>query len=229
MCPGHVLYPDNSVLTMSWTCAGRLVHFSPLVKATSQNNEAIAKLVAHYEKIFAESQAAVQVVLSSDSEEGEENEASEDEISIKDILDFFIVSWKKILFAAFLGLLGALAYILLMPNSYEGVMQVQMSQLAAGANKNNLNPLGINIEDPTVLIARLKMPSTFNHENIAACSLSGKKNAAPQKSSLTPGAGQGSIRNRVAPTRAAVSVRRAFSSCGAPSCSRRQSDRPRRG
>ncbi len=64
---------------MFWTCAGRLVHFSTLVKATSQNNEAIAKLVAHYEKIFAESQAAVQVVLSSDSEEGEENEASEDE------------------------------------------------------------------------------------------------------------------------------------------------------
>lgn len=106
------------------------------------------------------------------------NEASEDEISIKDILDFFVASWKTILLTTLLGLLSAVAYIWVTPNSYEGVMQVQMSQLATGSNKNNVSPLGINIEDPAVLIARLKMPSIFDDENIAACSLSGKQNAA---------------------------------------------------
>ncbi|QWD80033.1 hypothetical protein ICV01_01570 [Polynucleobacter sp. MWH-Spelu-300-X4] len=106
------------------------------------------------------------------------NEAQEDEISIKDILDFFIASWKTILLTTFLGISGAVAYIWVTPNSYEGTMQVQMSQLASGSGKNNVSPLGINIEDPLVLIARLKMPSIYDQANIEACSLSGKPNAS---------------------------------------------------
>ena len=104
-------------------------------------------------------------------------QASEDEISLKDIVNFIQESWKTILVTTFLGLLGALVYVWLTPKSYEGVMQVQMSQLAAG-NSSNVSPLGVNIEEPAVLIARFKMPSTFDETNIQACSLSGKQNAA---------------------------------------------------
>jgi LPS O-antigen subunit length determinant protein (WzzB/FepE family) len=104
------------------------------------------------------------------------NQTSEDEISLKDIISFIQDSWKTILVTTLLGLLVAVAYIWVTPKSYEGVMQVQMSQLPAGSN-GNLSPLGVNIEDPLVLIARLKMPSTFDEENIHACSLSGKENA----------------------------------------------------
>jgi capsular polysaccharide biosynthesis protein len=106
------------------------------------------------------------------------NQASEDEISLKDIVKFIQESWKTILLTTILGLLGALAYILLTPKTYEGTMQVQMSQLAIGSNSNNVSPLGVNIEEPAVLIARLKLPSTFDEANIQACSLSGKENAA---------------------------------------------------
>ena len=104
-------------------------------------------------------------------------QAFEDEISLKDIVGFIQDSYKTILVTTFLGLLLALAYIWLTPKSYEGVMQVQMSQLATG-NSSNVSPLGVNIEEPAVLIARLKMPSTFDEANIQACSLSGKENAA---------------------------------------------------
>ena len=105
-------------------------------------------------------------------------QAAEDEISLKDIIDFFIESWKTILLTTILGLLGALAYILLTPKTYEGTMQVQMSQLVTGSNKTNVSPLGVNVEDPLVLIARLKMPSIYDQTNIDACSLTGKPNAS---------------------------------------------------
>ncbi len=104
-------------------------------------------------------------------------QAAEDEISIKDIIDFFIESWKTILLTTILGLLGASAYVWLTPNTYEGAMQVQMAQLASGTGNNNVSPLGINMEDPLVLIARLKMPSIYDQANIDACSLTGKPNA----------------------------------------------------
>jgi len=105
-------------------------------------------------------------------------QAFEDEISLKDIVGFIQESWKTILFTTILGLLGALAYIWLTPKTYEGTMQVQMSQLASGSNKNSVSPLGVNIEDPLVLIARLKMPSIYDQTNIDACSLTGKPNAS---------------------------------------------------
>jgi hypothetical protein len=52
-----------------------------------------------------------------------------------------------------------------------------MAQIGV-ANNNNLNPLGINIEEPALLIARLSSPTSFNSEEIAACGFEGKPDAA---------------------------------------------------
>jgi hypothetical protein len=36
-------------------------------------------------------------------------------------------------------------------------------------NNNNTNPLGVNIEDPNLLMARMKLPTTYSAQEIKAC------------------------------------------------------------
>jgi hypothetical protein len=44
-----------------------------------------------------------------------------------------------------------------------------MAQISANSNNNNTNPLGVNIEDPNLLMARLKLPTTYSAQEIKAC------------------------------------------------------------
>ncbi len=98
------------------------------------------------------------------------NTISEDEISIKDIIDFLVESWKSIVLTGLLGLIGSVAYLWVTPNQYQATAQIQMAQISANSNSNsNTNPLGINIEDPNLLMARLRMPSTYSNQEIKAC------------------------------------------------------------
>jgi LPS O-antigen subunit length determinant protein (WzzB/FepE family) len=97
------------------------------------------------------------------------NQVSEDEISIKDIVDFLLESWKAILATGLVGLLGAAGFIAVTPSQYEATAQIQMAQIAP--NNNNSNPLGVNVEDPNLLMARLKLPSSYTEDEIKACGL----------------------------------------------------------
>lgn len=99
------------------------------------------------------------------------NQAPEDEISIKDIVDFLLESWKAILATGIVGLLGAAGFILVTPSQYEATAQIQMAQIAPNNNNNNSNPLGVNVEDPNLLMARLKLPSSYTEDEIKACGL----------------------------------------------------------
>lgn len=103
------------------------------------------------------------------------NEYPEDEISLKDIIDFLIESWKSILVTGVLGVIAAGAYIAVTPNKYEATAQIEMAKIN---NNNNSNPLGSNIEDPNLLIARMKSPSSYDQTSIVACGYEGKKQAA---------------------------------------------------
>jgi capsular polysaccharide biosynthesis protein len=96
------------------------------------------------------------------------NHSLEDEISIKDIIDFLSESWKSIFAVGVIGLLVALAFVWVTPSQYEATAQIKMAQIDAG---NNTNPLGVNLEEPNTLIARLKMPSAYSPEEIKACNL----------------------------------------------------------
>jgi capsular polysaccharide biosynthesis protein len=98
--------------------------------------------------------------------------ALEDEISLKDIIDFLIESWKSILVTGVLGVLGAGAYIAVTPNLYEATAQIQMAQLSTGGIA------GTNLEDPTLLIARMKLPSSYDQTSIEACGYQDKKSPA---------------------------------------------------
>ena len=106
------------------------------------------------------------------------NSNIEDEISLKDIVDFLIESWKAIVATGILGLLGAVTYIVVTPNKYEATAQIQMAQLSSGGIA------GTNLENPNLLIARMKMPSTYDQAAIAACGYEGKPNAAQSISKM---------------------------------------------
>jgi LPS O-antigen subunit length determinant protein (WzzB/FepE family) len=93
----------------------------------------------------------------------------DDEISLKDIIDFLLESWMAIALTGILGIFGALAFIWVTPNQYQATAQIQIAQISGNNNNNNENPLGINIEEPNLLMARLKLPTTYSPQNIKAC------------------------------------------------------------
>ncbi len=94
------------------------------------------------------------------------------EISLKDIVDFIVESWKTILVTGIMGMISAIGYIFVTPNEYEAIAQIQMAQISAN---NNTNPLGVNVEDPLLLIARMKLPSSYSQESVKACGYESKQ------------------------------------------------------
>jgi uncharacterized protein involved in exopolysaccharide biosynthesis len=102
------------------------------------------------------------------------NPSIEDEISLKDIVDFIVESWKTILATSIVGILGAVGYLFVTPNQYEATAQIQGAQITLG------NPAApTNIEDPNILIARMKLPSSYDKNVTLACDL--EKSKYPQE------------------------------------------------
>jgi LPS O-antigen subunit length determinant protein (WzzB/FepE family) len=100
------------------------------------------------------------------------NFVQDDEISLKEIIDFLIESWKTIAAVGVLGLLSAVAYLFVTTSQYEATAQIRMAQIDLG---NTTNPLGMNLEDPNTLIARLKLPTAFSEKEVHACKLEKSK------------------------------------------------------
>ncbi|MBT8547947.1 hypothetical protein G6680_04960 [Polynucleobacter paneuropaeus] len=135
------------------------------------------------------------------------------EISLLDILRFLKGAYKTILVFGALGLAIAIAYLVITPNRFEAVAQIQMAQTsgANNNNNNNLNSLGVNIEEPALLIARLSSPSSFSAGAIAACGQQAQSNsalAAVQTIKLTPIKGISNVveLKTVGPTSEAASI-----------------------
>ena len=97
----------------------------------------------------------------------QENAIEESEISLLDILRFLKSAYKTILIFGVLGITLSIAYLVITPKQYEATAQIVMAQIGAANNNNNNNisPLGINIEEPALLIARLAMPTSINGLN----------------------------------------------------------------
>lgn len=118
---------------------------------------------------------------------------ADDEISIKDIVDFLVESWKAIIATGILGVAAALTFVMVTPSQYEATAQIQMAQISIS---NNTNPLGSNVELPSLLIARHQVPSTYTEDEIKACGLGGKKmpqEALSKLAKFTPVKGVDSI------------------------------------
>ena len=101
---------------------------------------------------------------------------SEDEISLPDILSFLKSAWKTITIFGLIGIVLSIAYLVITPRQYEATAQIVMAQI--GATNSNLNPLGVNIEEPALLMVRLVVPTSFTPTEIAACGFEGKPDAA---------------------------------------------------
>lgn len=100
------------------------------------------------------------------------NSIQDDEISLKEIIDFLLESWKTIAAVGVLGLLSAIAFIFMTPSRYEATAQIRMAQIISG---NTSNPLGADVEDPNTLIARMKLPTAFSEKEVQACRLEKSK------------------------------------------------------
>lgn len=105
--------------------------------------------------------------------------SEQEEISLVDILDFVKASYRWVLGFTALGIGFALIYLLMTPAQYEASVQIAMAQVSAANNNNNnnnLSPLGINIEEPALLIARMSSPASFNEVTVNACGLRAQPN-----------------------------------------------------
>jgi LPS O-antigen subunit length determinant protein (WzzB/FepE family) len=96
------------------------------------------------------------------------------EISLLDILRFLKNAYKTILVFSVLGIAAAIIYLTITPKQYEATAQIAMAQIVAN---NNLNPPAVNIEEPTLLIARLSAPTSFDPKTINACGMQGNPDA----------------------------------------------------
>ena len=120
----------------------------------------------------------------------------QEEISLIDILCFLKGAYKVIIIFGLIGMALSIAYLAMTPNQYEASVQITMAQIGATNNNNNINPLGVNIEEPALLISRLSSPTSFTPETIAACGLQGQVNAGVSLSKsikLTPAKGVASV------------------------------------
>ncbi len=84
-------------------------------------------------------------------------------LSLKEFLRTIRKSWITILIFAIIGLITALVYLQFVPNSYLATAQVQLSQIR-GANYE-----WSNLEDPNLLLARMKSPTSFSDKSLVAC------------------------------------------------------------
>jgi uncharacterized protein involved in exopolysaccharide biosynthesis len=82
-----------------------------------------------------------------------------------DVFIFLVKHWLVICGSGFLGVLGAVIFILLTPNLYSGTAQIKIMQVFVNDAKNLMG----NIEDPNLLASRYKVPSSLSKEIIKAC------------------------------------------------------------
>lgn len=100
-----------------------------------------------------------------------------DQISLLDIAYFLHRSYKTVIVSGLIGLIFSISYIATIPKQYEANAQIIMAQIGV-PSANNLNPLGVNIEEPALLISRLSFPTSFTPEAVNACGLEGRENSA---------------------------------------------------
>lgn len=84
-------------------------------------------------------------------------------LSLKDFLLIIKKSWSFILIIGITGFISAFIVSQFMPNTYVATAQVQLFQI------RGINYEWINLEDPNLLIARMKSPTSFGDNSLAAC------------------------------------------------------------
>lgn len=87
-------------------------------------------------------------------------------LSLKDFLLIIKKSWASILIIGMIGFIGAFITLQFIPNVYLASAQIQLTQIRGG------NYEWSNLEDPNLVIARMKSPTSFSDKTLAACQYS---------------------------------------------------------
>lgn len=87
-----------------------------------------------------------------------DNEAMADEISLYDIVVFFQETWKQILGITLAGSFIGVLVVLFAPKSFEASVSIQGAQVAGRA-----------VDEPAVLLEKLKQPTFFTANTVATC------------------------------------------------------------
>jgi capsular polysaccharide biosynthesis protein len=88
------------------------------------------------------------------------NAISNDEISLKDIFDFLVESWKTITLGGVAGGLLGLGYGVIEPPKYQATAYMQVAKVA-----------GEYVEAPATVLEKLKMPTYYSQKTYAACNV----------------------------------------------------------
>lgn len=88
------------------------------------------------------------------------NKPIEDEISLREIVDFLLKSWKIIAFSGVVGGLLAAGYVLVTPPKYHASANIQVGKVA-----------GVEVESPGVLVEKLKLPMYYSSKSYSACNV----------------------------------------------------------
>jgi capsular polysaccharide biosynthesis protein len=88
------------------------------------------------------------------------NQPLEDEISLKDIIDFLSESWKAIALSGIIGGLLATGYAFITPPTYKATANIQVAKVA-----------GLDVEAPIILMEKLKMPTYYSIDSYSACNV----------------------------------------------------------
>jgi uncharacterized protein involved in exopolysaccharide biosynthesis len=84
----------------------------------------------------------------------------EDEISLLYIVDFFRESWKQILVSGIVGGTLGVGYALISPSIYQATANITVAKVA-----------GSDVETPSVLVEKLKMPMYYTQSTFTACNV----------------------------------------------------------
>ena len=103
---------------------------------------------------------------------------SDSEISLLDILIFLKGAWKPIINAGILGLVVSSLYLLLTPNQYEAVANIQMARIPAPNNS------GGTIEEPAALIARMSLPNNLDDVVMSSCGIENQTDSVAKLSKV---------------------------------------------
>lgn len=98
--------------------------------------------------------------------------SSEDEISLKDIISFFGEFWKIILGVCVISMLGAVVFFAVTPDKYQATALIQPAQLLTEEGRL------VNAEDPALIIAKIKSPSSYGQKSLIACGFHGNYQGA---------------------------------------------------
>lgn len=101
-----------------------------------------------------------------------ETQVSGAEISLKDIVKYLRRNKWLILSWGFAGLLLSTAYVLMAPTKYEARWQMQMAQFIISNSNSISNGYSLtNIEEPVVMIQRLRFPTSYPVEVQQICGM----------------------------------------------------------